>query len=196
MSHLTILIPTLDRIGGAESQVALLAEGLVQRGWQVTVITLSGDNAPSADEDQNLPAIRVAKRFALAGVNLFSLRMRKAWIDPRGWMRYLRWASKNRPGIVHAHLPHATWFARWSRPLVPVRIEIDTLHTSRCADPRHRLGYRLSNWLSNRTTCVSEAVAQAASASSSIPLKKLTMLPNGIPLIQSCLLYTSPSPRD
>ena len=40
MKHVAYLIPTLDRIGGAEQQVILLAGGLAKRGWRVSVIAL------------------------------------------------------------------------------------------------------------------------------------------------------------
>ena len=50
MSHLALMIPTIDRIGGAERQVLLLAAGLHRRGWNVTVIALAGTGGEAAEE--------------------------------------------------------------------------------------------------------------------------------------------------
>ena len=42
MRHAAVAIPGLDRIGGAERQAMILAKGLRRRGWQVSVVALSG----------------------------------------------------------------------------------------------------------------------------------------------------------
>ena len=56
MSHVALVIPGLDRIGGAERQVILLAKGLRRRGRRVTVVALSGTGGG------------VAARVAAAGI--------------------------------------------------------------------------------------------------------------------------------
>ena len=85
MSHVALVIPGLDRIGGAERQVVLLAKGLVQRGWRVTVVALSGTGGNAAGE------------LAAAGVGFRSLEMRKGLADPRGWLRFRRWLRQESP---------------------------------------------------------------------------------------------------
>jgi len=168
--HIAIIIPTIDVIGGAERQAILLARELAVRGNRVTIVALSGNGFATADE------------LSEAGVGYLSLRMRKAWIDPRGWFRYLRWVRRNRPDIVHSHLPHATWFARLIRLLAPVRVEIDTLHTSRTGDRVQQMAYRMSSFLNNAVTCVSSAVADSASAVGIALREDLKIVPNGVPL--------------
>ena len=169
---LAILIPTIDQIGGAERQVLLLSKELSARGWRVTLLALSGNG------------LNVAAELASVNVNFLSLEMRKAWIDPRGWLRYRAWFRIHRPAIVHAHLPHATWFARWVRLLAPIRVLVDTIHTSKTTSnsggPGRILGYRLSNWLTNQVTCVSEAVANAVLIADLASLEKLRVIPNGV----------------
>ena len=171
---LAMIIPTIDQIGGAERQVLLLAKELSARGWRVTLIALSGSGQT------------VAAELAAAKVDFQSLEMRKAWIDPRGWLRYRAWFRKHRPGIVHAHLPHATWFARWVRLLAPIRVLVDTIHTSKTTSNSggsgRRLGYKLSNWLTSQVTCVSEAVANAALAAGIASREKMRIIPNGVVL--------------
>lgn len=161
--RIAMVIPTIEKIGGAERQLLLLAKELSARGWQVTIVALSGDASNELEE-----------------VGYLSLQMRKAWIDPRGWLRYLAWAAENKPGIVHAHLPHAIWFARCVRLLAPVRVHLDTIHTSNPGNRPRRLACRLTNGLTNCVTCVSAAVADAALAAGIALRENLAILPNGV----------------
>ncbi len=167
-----MLVPTIDRIGGAEKQVFLLAKEHANRGWQVTVIALSGTGAGSAEE------------LRTAGVDYLSLQMRKAWIDPHGWLRYLAWVRRNQPEIVHTHLPHATWFARCARLLAPVRVLVDTIHTSSTGSKARQHTYRLTHWLTNHVTAVSTSVASAAIVANIAPEKSVTILFNGVEISQ------------
>ena len=107
MRHIALIIPGLDRIGGAERQVILLAHGLCARGWRVSVVALSGAGGDAAAQ------------LTASGVAFLSLSMRKGLADPRGWMRFHRWLQQEAPDVVHAHLPHAAWMARWSRTRAP-----------------------------------------------------------------------------
>jgi glycosyltransferase involved in cell wall biosynthesis len=169
-SHIALLIPTLDRIGGAERQVMLLARGLALRGWRVTVLALSGSGGSAAGE------------LAQAGVAFLSLEMRKGLADPRGWIRLNRWLRSARPDVLHAHLPHAAWLARWSRLGAPVRVQIDTIHTSATGTWGRRVGYRWSCWLPDRVTAVGQAVDDAYLRQRMVRSKQLTVVPNGVDL--------------
>ena len=168
MSHVALMIPGLDRIGGAERQVMLLATGLRRRGRQVSVVALSGTGGGAADE------------LTAAGAAFFSLGMRKGLADPRGWIRFHKWLRRASPDVVHAHLPHAAWLARWSRLAAPVPVLVDSLHSSSTGTLGRRLGYRWSNWIPDRVTAVSQAVADAYLSAAMVTEKKLTVLPNGV----------------
>ena len=168
MKHLAMILPTIDQIGGAERQVLLLCQALRARGWKVTLLTLSGDGA------------RERQTLAADQVSYHSLGMRKAWIDPRGWVRFGLWWWLERPDVLHAHLPHACWFARWSRLLFPVPVLVDTLHTSAQGGRTRQWGYRLSQSLSDWTTCVSQTVLEAASSTGVVCLQKVSVVPNGV----------------
>jgi len=170
VNHIALVIPGLDRIGGAEKQVLLLARGLALRGWKVSVIALSGQGGRSAHK---LPS---------SGVNFTSLAMCKGLADPRGWIRFHTWLTRERPDVVHAHLPHAAWLSRWTRLAAPMRVLIDTLHSSSTGGWGRHLGYRASDWLTDLVTTVSQAVADAHLAAHFTDPRKLTVVPNGVDL--------------
>ena len=168
MKHIALVIPGIDKLGGAERQVISLARGLAQRGWRVSVIGLTGTGSDAARE------------LATTGVGFLSLRMRKGIADPRGWIALARWIRRERPDILHAHLPHATWMARGVRLLSPMRGVVDTVHTSATGSRARRAGYRITGWLSDRVTAVSTAVADAYVKARLVRADRVTVLPNGI----------------
>jgi glycosyltransferase involved in cell wall biosynthesis len=168
MSHIALVIPGLDRIGGAERQVILLAKGLRRRGWKVSVVALSGGGGDAAAE------------LLAAGAGFMTLRMRKGLADSRGWIRFHRWLRRETPDVVHAHLPHAARLARWSRLAAPVRVVVDTLHSSSTGTMGRKLGYRWSGWLADRVTAVSQAAAVTHLSCSMVSQAKLIVLSNGV----------------
>lgn len=168
MNHVALLIPTIDRIGGAERQVLLLAKGLARRGWKVTIVALSGSGGWAASE------------ICAAGAEFISLEMRKGLADPRGWIRFHRWLRHARPDVVHAHLPHAAWLMRWSRLATPLRVALDTIHTSSTGTRGRKVGYRRSDWLPDQVTAVSDTVANAYLSERMVSDRTLTILPNGV----------------
>jgi glycosyltransferase involved in cell wall biosynthesis len=168
LSHVALVIPGLDRIGGAERQVILLAKALRVRGWRVTVVALSGNGGDAAAE------------LTAAGVGFLSLGMRKGLADPRGWIRFNRWLRREAPLVVHAHLPHAAWMARWSRLAAPVRVVVDTLHSCSTGTAGRKLGYRWSGWLSDRVTAVSQAAADTHLSSAMVAERKFAVVSNGV----------------
>ncbi|MGA9061964.1 MAG: glycosyltransferase [Terracidiphilus sp.] len=168
MSHAAIAIPGIDRIAGAERQAILLAKGLRRRGWRVTVVALSGTGGAAAAELRE------------SGVGFISLEMRKGLADPRGWVRFQRWLWRERPDVVHAHLPHAAWLARWSRMTAPVPVVIDTLHSSCTGKAGRHIGYACSRWLPDHVTAVSHATAASHLAAGMVRKDRLSVLGNGI----------------
>ena len=168
MSHIALIVPGLDRIGGAERQVTLLAKGLLRRGWRVSVVVLSGSGEESALD------------LIAAGAGFLTLKMRKGLADLRGWLRFHRWLKENPPDLIHAHLPHAVWVARWSRLAAPVRVVLDTLHSTSTGSLGRRLGYRGSDWLSDRVTAVSKAAADAYRLAAMVDARKLIVVPNSV----------------
>jgi glycosyltransferase involved in cell wall biosynthesis len=168
MDHVALVIPTLDRLAGAERQVLLLAKGLLARGWRVSVVALSGSGTDAVRD------------LTSAGAAFLSLEMRKGLADPRGWTRFRRWIRQQSPDVIHAHLPHAAWMARWSRLLAPTRVVIDSVHTSATGTLGRRLGYRWSNWLPDCVSVVSAGAAKAYVSAGMVSPRRLILLSNGL----------------
>jgi glycosyltransferase involved in cell wall biosynthesis len=166
--HIALLVPTLDRIAGAERQVTLLAKGLKRRNHRVSVLTLSGTGGEAYQELMAL------------GIGFISLGMRKGLADPRGWFRMRRWILKEAPDVLHAHLPHAAWMARWSRLITHVPVVVDSIHTTATGTIGRRLGYRLSDRFPDAVTAVSQSVADAYLCAGMVSAKHLHIVPNGV----------------
>ncbi len=180
MSRIVFLIPTIDRIGGAECQVLLLASQLRRRGHTVTVVALSGTGGEAAIQLRS------------SGVDFLSLFMRKGLADPRGWLQWIRWLYQERPDVVHAHLPHASWMARWARLFGPRTIVVDTVHTSATGRWGRKVGYRLSKFLPDLVTAVSDSVRENYVAAGMVLPRRSRVVPNGI---QVPLLSDRPGSR-
>lgn len=168
MSHVALMIPTIDRLGGAERQVLVLAAGLRRRGWNVTVVALAGTGGDAA----------VA--FERDGIGYFSLEMRKGLADPRGWLRLLAWLRQHKPAIVHAHLPHAAWMARLSRLMVGAPVVLDSIHSSSTGGGPRRFGYRLTRSLPDCVISVSHAAAESHVIAGMINPQHVAVIYNGV----------------
>jgi glycosyltransferase involved in cell wall biosynthesis len=168
VSHAAMMIPGLDRVGGAEQQAISLAKGLRRRGWRVSMVALSGTGGSAGAELED------------AGIRFLSLEMRKGLADPRGWLNFQRWILRERPDLLHAHLPHAAWLARWSRLAAPVPLVVDTLHSSSTGGVGRHFGYACSRWLTDHVTAVSEATAASHLAAGMVSESRLSVVWNGI----------------
>lgn len=166
--HVVQLIPTLNRIGGAERQLLLLSRELHRRGWQVSVVTLSGDGGD------------VVTELCRDGIAYHSLKMRHSLLDVRGWWRWVHWLLRERPEIVHAHLPHALWISRWSRLFMRYPRRVDTLHTPAVGPWSRKLAFALTRSLPHHTTAVSKAVEDAFLAHRLVRAERLGVLPNAV----------------
>jgi glycosyltransferase involved in cell wall biosynthesis len=168
VNHVAYLVPTIDRIGGAEQQVILLAKGLAGRGWQVSVLALAGVGGDAA------------RGLKQAGVAYHSLEMRKGLADPRGWLRLRAWVEQNHPDVLHAHLPHASLLARYLRIAMPVRVFVDTIHSPATGGSARRFGYRLTKRQPDAITAVSHAAAHPWVRAGLVNTGSLSVIPNGI----------------
>lgn len=189
--HIAYLIPTIDRVGGAERQLIELATGMARRGSQVTVIALSGHGGSAAHV------------LSANNVSFLSLDMRHGLADFRGWTALRRWIIAAQPEVLHAHLPHAALMARAIRLAAPVRVVAETIHSPAIGGISRLLLYRLSSHLPTVITAVSRAAAAPWLEAGMLHEAELAVIPNGINTAcwrkdhesQHCSLLASTSPH-
>jgi len=110
MTTVLHLITDLDT-GGAEQMLARLVSRLDPRRQRSVVVSMTGRGILASD-------------LASAGIELFSLEMRRDWPDPTGLVRLLRILRQVRPGILQTWLYHADLLglAAWLLARTPSRL--------------------------------------------------------------------------
>jgi glycosyltransferase involved in cell wall biosynthesis len=165
-------------VGGTETQLALLAEGLTMRGWAVEIFLLekSGalierlERAGIQISDGGYASGRRAKIGRLAAV--IGCEVRLFWR-----------ALRSRPDVVHGFLPLANFMSA----LVARITFIPLLVTSKRALGNHqnRLAAwrrldRIANALSDVVTANSQAVARDTEARDGYDASRVVVIPNGL----------------
>jgi glycosyltransferase involved in cell wall biosynthesis len=173
MTGPVVLVTTGLALGGAETQVALLALSLSRRGWPVSVVSLLDPCAFQAE-------------LAAAGVQLHSLGMHAGRANPLALSRLAVILRELRPRVLHSHVFHANLLARLMRLAFPAPLVISTLH-SMAESSRHSTGTRLRDWLyratdplADATVAVCHAIAERHAASGTVRRGKLRVIPNGV----------------
>ena len=167
MNHVAFVIPTFDQMAGAERQVMLLACGLAQRNWQVSVVAFSGSGGDAAEQLRRagirFSASACARGSPIRGAG-FDSDVAAARVSGRG-------ACASAPrGVAGALVARGA----------PAPVVIDTLHTSAIGGWGRRTGYRISKWLPDRVSAVSEGVAQAHRSARMVLPQRLVVIPNGV----------------
>ena len=154
-------------MGGAERQVCDLADALANGGHKVTVVALTGniETAPAAAEVEII-ALRMQK--TLSGFLQAMSKLRKIVLEKQ-------------PDAVHAHMFHANIMARLLR-LSGAKIPrlICTAHNTNEGGKVRMLAYRLTNFLSDFNTNVSQEAVDAFVAKKAFRQGQLLAMPNGI----------------
>ncbi|RDI95091.1 glycosyltransferase [Meiothermus sp. QL-1] len=166
MKRLLLLITSLS-YGGAESQLVALARGLAQLGWRVRVVCMT-------------PLGPLAQPLEAAGIPVDSLGMRPGRPSLRGFVRMVRLVRAFRPQVLHAHMVHANLLARLVRPFAPVPLVLCTAHNLIEGGRVREWAYRLTDFLCDLTTQVSEAGLRRYLEVGAIPPGRGLYLPNGV----------------
>jgi glycosyltransferase involved in cell wall biosynthesis len=168
LRSIVCLITGLNR-GGAETQLVLLLEALMARGWDVQVVTMLAGGVLQADLLQR-------------HIKVSSLNMRRGIPDARAVPRLLKILREDRPAILHMHMVHANLLGRFCRLFCSVPVVVSTVHTSTAGRQWNDICYRLSDWLTDITTIISQAAAERYISVGAVPARRLKVIPNGIPV--------------
>ncbi|MFL6716693.1 MAG: glycosyltransferase [Burkholderiaceae bacterium] len=160
------LMVTSLGVGGAETQVANLADRLDAGGHQVLIISMINDLAVLPRS----PSVRVE-----------SLHVRKTPLSLLlGYRRACRLLRRFQPDVVHSHMVHANLFARLVRVCAPMPRLICTAHNTNEGGALLMWGYRLTDGLAHLTTNVSQEAVDRYISCAAVPAGKVIAVHNGI----------------
>ena len=154
-------------LGGAEKVVADLADQMNSLGHTVKISYLKGEDLvkPVSSKVEIIP-------LNLNSVNDFLSASRK----------YKKIIKDFKPDIIHSHMVHANIFARINRIGCVVPRLICTAHNSNEGGKVRMLAYRLTNFLSDFNTNVSEEATKSLIYKGAFSKNNLTTVYNGIDL--------------
>ena len=154
-------------LGGAETQLVSLCDGLAARGHEVMIVYLTGACIVTPSDSR---------------ISVFAVGMDKGLIGSIRGMSKLRKAIRSfRPAVVHSHMLHANLVTRLLRLATPMPRLICTVHST--LETRSwllRLGYRVTDGLADLTTFVSAEAADVYLAQGLVAGRKALAVHNGI----------------
>lgn len=162
-----MLVTTSLMVGGAETQVYLLARSFKALGHDVHVVTMT----PPSDYDEALAA---------AGITVSTLGFSRGTPNPLGAIRLARLFRTWRPDVVHSHMVHANLLARLSRPLAWVPVLVSTAHNFNEGARWREVAYRVTDSLATMSTNVCVTGAARYRKVGAVPPGKMIAMPNGI----------------
>ncbi|QIW15373.1 hypothetical protein A4G20_03000 [Pasteurellaceae bacterium RH1A] len=154
--------------GGAEKQVCDLADMMSAKGHEIKIISLT-------EKPSSVIYPRDKK------VNVFFLNMTK---NPIGFVKaYLALRKEVRqynPDIIHSHMFHANIMARLLKFTTKTPMMINTAHNTNEGGRLRMLAYRLTNFLSDLNTNVSQDAVEAFIEKKAVKKGQMLAIPNGI----------------
>src|ERR1700722_5586021 len=171
MSNRLLLIVTGLNRGGAEMQVFHLASGLCARGWEVKVVSLLSGGA-------------MTDQFREAGIQVHELAVQRGIPDPRAILGLRKIIQDFRPDVVHSHMVHANLLARVTRLIFSMPALISTAHNMTEGRRWTEIAYRVTDSIGDLTTIICKAAAERYVKVGSVPLERLKVLVNGLPVEQ------------
>jgi glycosyltransferase involved in cell wall biosynthesis len=152
-------------MGGAERQVLALAARMADRGHEVALMVLRS-------------SVKEEWPTALKTVHLDMRRTPFSLIA--GLARGCRFLRNFHPDLVHSHSFHANFVARLLKVFVASPVVLSTVHNVYEGGWHRMLAYRLTDFLSARTTAVSTAAADRFVSLKAVPQNKCAIVTNGV----------------
>lgn len=148
-------------LGGAEKIVCDFSEILVNNNHEVRLIYLYGNIDLQIDSRITITKMNI-KNPLLAIFNTLKL------------IKYYQ------PDIIHSHMYHANIFSRIIKLFVPRIRLINTAHSSNEGGRFRMFLYRMTNFLSDKFTNVSEGATVSFENKKAVPKGYMLSIPNGI----------------
>jgi glycosyltransferase involved in cell wall biosynthesis len=176
-----VLLSTSMGMGGADQQLLFAAREMRARGHEILIVSLTSLGPMGLE----------ARR---SGIRTESLEMRRGCPDPRGLLRLIRLVRTWKPDVVHSHMVHANLMARALRPFAPAPVLISTIHNIYEGGSLRMTAYRLTNFLVDQMTIVSQAAAERFISEGIVPRELLRVIPNGVDMAR--FRSVSPTARE
>lgn len=176
MSHLIFYFTDGQNFGGAERSLLNLMRGLDRGRWKPVLIHHPGTGVA--------PLIKEAQELA---IEIWPVPpMPEGWQGAMQALKFARQLRKKRPAVFHAHLtwPRSCKFGLAAAALAGVTAIVATEHlfVETSLDRSAYLQQRILAMKVDRYIAVSQEVARRMHESFRIPLAKLKIIPNGIPI--------------
>ena len=163
--------------GGAESQLAMLADGLAKRGVDVSIFCLeSGGVLQKRIEESGC-------RVVSGGFHTAGNRLKRILLLARAFWRLILHTRRYRPDVLHAYLPLTNFMGAVAGHIGGVPLVITARRALGSHQDRHPLWPpmdRIVNRLSHRVTVNSQAVADDTMRRDGITAEKMVLIHNGI----------------
>ena len=154
-------------LGGAEKVVIDLADQMNALGHNVKIVYLTGE---------------VIIKPSSPDIEIIALHLNSVKDFLPASKKYRKLAKSFCPDVVHAHMVHANIFARLNRALCPIPKLICTAHNSNEGGKARMIAYRLTNYLSDMNTNVSQEATEALIAKGAFSENNVITVHNGIDL--------------
>ena len=154
-------------LGGAEKVVCDLADQMLILGHQVKIAYLTGE---------------IVVRPKNINVDLIPLNLNNLYGVYSASKKYKKLIRDFQPDVVHAHMVHANIFARINRIGCAIPKLICTAHNSNEGGRVRMIAYRLTNFLSDFNSNVSQEATESLISKGAFNKNNLTTVYNGIDL--------------
>lgn len=162
-----LYVVTALSVGGAEKVVIDLADKMTALGHDVKIAYLTGE---------------VFVKPNSADIEIIALRLNSIKNLLLASRRYQQLIKRFNPNVIHAHMVHANLFARLNRAVCSIPKLICTAHSSNEGGKVRMLAYRLTNYLSDVNTNVSQEATEIMISKGAFTKNDVITVYNGIEL--------------
>lgn len=121
-----------------------------------------------------------AEQLVKSGIEVESLHMRRGVPNPGAILKLAVILRKWNPHVLHCHMVHANLLGRIVRIFTSVPVVISTAHNIDEGGRWREVAYRLTDFLADATTNVSQAAVDRYLEVGVAPRNKIRFIPNGI----------------
>lgn len=169
-------------IGGAETLLLSIIQKLNKEIFTITIISLYKDDA-------------FFPEFKKTGASVYCLNYSKKW-NFFIIFHLIQIIKKEKPDIIHTHLPHGTIWGRIAAFFTKVKCIFTTEHNMSVWKKKHLFFYflyKITYRINTRIIAVSQAIKNKMITEFSIPEDKIVVIHNGIDIMKLRVKHERPN---